>query len=116
MTGGLELSPLGINRQDAASVLAPAKEDHALFLAVPRDIDTDHQRIAQSGHQFPPAGLFDNVAADELHRAGARELTAHLDAHEVAVLAVIADPRRDLLLFVNRAVRLSICRVSHRWR
>jgi hypothetical protein len=70
------------DRHDAASVPASSKGDRTLVLAMPRNIDTDHQRIAHSGHQLP--WLASWITVDELHRSGTRELAAYPDAHEVA--------------------------------
>jgi hypothetical protein len=63
------------DRHDAASVPASSKGDRTLVLALPRNIDTDHQRIAHSGHQL----LQPLTTVDELHQP-ARGNSPRMDA------------------------------------
>ena len=79
---------------------ALAQRDDAEVVAEARWVDGEELRVGlvDLHAQLAPAGLHGELGADEVRVAGSRELALDAHPHEVAVLAVLLDPRGDLRL------------------
>lgn len=91
-----------LDRGNGAGIAAASEPDRALVVAAARAIDAHHQRLAQVALGRAAYRLVHRLPVDELHGASSRKFTLHAHAEEVAVVAIVGGPARDLVLVGQR--------------